>query len=88
MLNKKQALELFEREAVCFDEQDGVPLYRVRQLFGKEAADFASRSKGFNAYGIGDANPSFKYVCLSGFLHAVTYRNVVEARDAEKEVRS
>jgi len=88
MLNKKQALELFEREAVCFGNEDGVPLFRVRKLFGEKAADFASRSKGFNAYGIGEENDSFPYVRLSGFLCAVTYANVIEAQDAEMEAHS
>lgn len=34
MLNKKQALELFAREAVYLGTNDSVPLFRVRQLFG------------------------------------------------------
>lgn len=36
MLNKKQALELFEREAFYYVHEDTVPIVRVRQLFGDQ----------------------------------------------------
>lgn len=83
MLNKKQVLELFEREAVCFGQEDGVPLFRVRQLFGEKTAKFASCSKNYNLFGTGEYNCGYLY--LMGFMYTATYANIEELQTLEAQ---
>lgn len=86
MMNKTQALELFEREAVLFGEVEGIPEARATALLGAEAVQFAhrmdatNRSYLFNGYGIG--NYTAMYITLQGFYIAVTYNNVASIEKA------
>lgn len=82
MMNKTQATELFQREAVLFGGRDGIPEERAVKLLGKEAVDFAHRMEGndnrrglyFNGYGIGHYTAA--YMTLEGLYAAITYNNV------------
>lgn len=77
MLNRKQALELFEREAVYFCNADVVPIFRVRQLFGEKAVNFAVRSSESNG-------ENGVFFLLSDFLEAVNYVNYKECKMMEQ----
>ena len=80
MMNAAQVRALFEREAVLLGSRDGVPLYRVVELFGKRAAAFVEATRGDtrigNTYGIGDFQ--LPYVTYCGFVQAASYANVEE----------
>ena len=84
-LNRAQAEELFNREAVLYNK-DAVPEYRVLELFGGVAADFISRTLSFDGYlrggtdwnGWGDCSPERPFMhiyYLSGFLKIVAEHN-------------
>ena len=44
VLNKAEAVELFENEAILFGTSDVIPFYRAIELFGEEAAAFFSEN--------------------------------------------
>lgn len=87
-LTQTEVMALFETEAILLGSGNGVPLYRVAELFGNRAADFAFQVHGAsNAFGIGDYN--LPYLNNIGFRLAASYRNVEEIRkELEPEVRS
>lgn len=80
-MNMEQAKSLFWKESIILDPSGGVPVSRVEELLGKEAAEFlfrGDRTKVYgtyaNIYAIGDFYCPFLY--LEGFLKAVTRANV------------
>lgn len=85
-LNKAEATELFEKEAVLFGTSDAVPFYRAIELFGESAAVFFDRTikaegylecgKDWNAWGAcTDDRPITNYLYKAGFLKLVTEHN-------------
>jgi len=88
MMNKAQATELFQREAVLFGDRDGIPEGRAVELLGAEAVSFAHRTETvdkrgyyFNGYGYGPFTAC--YMTLAGFYIAVTYNNVTAIQKKE-----
>lgn len=81
-LNGATIKALFDQEAVYIGRADVVPDWRVVQLFGEPAVDFAKRMipESFNGYGIGDYTEY--YLTVRGFQLAATYHNI---RIAQKE---
>jgi len=81
ILNKAQTDALFQREAVLFGAEDGVPTFRAAALFGDSAVEHA---KGFthkeywNAYGVGDY--TLDYLTWQGFQTAASFYNVQQLR--------
>lgn len=86
VLNKAEAVELFEKEAILFGTSDVIPFYRIIELFGEEAAVFFSENikwegylKGgedWNAWGAcTDESPMTNYLYRAGFLKLVTEHN-------------
>lgn len=86
-LNKEEAVALFQRECVLFS-QDGVPEWRVLELFGQTAADFISRAVAIDGYmksgtdwnGWGSCEPGRPlrhYYTLPGFLKIVAEHNYI-----------
>lgn len=86
VLNKAEAVELFEKEAILFGTNDVVPFYRAIELFGEEAAVFFDENikwegylKGgedWNAWGAcTDKKPITNYLYKAGFLKLVTEHN-------------
>lgn len=80
-MNMEQAKSLFWKESIILGPSGGVPVSRVEELLGKEAAEFLFRGDREKVYGtyaniytIGDFYCPFLY--LEGFLKAVTYANV------------
>ncbi len=88
MLNSKQVDQLFRQNAMLFGVCDGVPEYRVVELFGKAAVDFAvslrDNQRNYNGYGVRDYTAH--YLTYTGFQVAATYANVreVEKKEADK----
>ncbi len=85
MLNSKQVDQLFQQNAVLFGSRDGVPEYRVTELFGEAAANFSIRLNrnggNHSVYGTGDYGvPYFTY---NGFQVAATYTNIQEVKMQE-----
>lgn len=79
-LTQAEVQALFETEAILLGAGDGVPLYRVIELFGERAASFAYNAHGAasNGFGIGDYN--LPYLTRIGFKRAAAYHNVEELR--------
>lgn len=86
VLNKAEAVELFEKEAILFGTSDVIPFYRAIELFGEEAAAFFSKNikwegylKGgedWNAWGAcTEKRPITNYLYKAGFLKLVTEHN-------------
>lgn len=86
-LNKAQTQELFEIESILIGRDNAVPLYRVKELFGDRAAEFAYQTDGAsNCFGIGDYN--LPYLNYKGFQLAASFNNVKNIRkdlDKRKE---
>ena len=83
MLNSAQAERLFQREAVLFGTLDGVPLTRVAELFGEEAAHAVIDRKPdqknglyWNLLEVRDRVLMFAY--FPGFLYAASLANINE----------
>lgn len=91
ILNKTQAKELFEKEAILFGENDGIPLYRAIELLGKNAVEFAINKNDpkykltltYNIFLV-PINNSVEYLTFSGFLQAVTYNNIIYCNENQK----
>lgn len=92
-LSLQQVDELFDKEAICIGDKNGVPVYRVAEIFGREAVDFSRRlsdpqnkygskiEKSFRSYGIGETY-SLDYVTKKAFRIAATYHNIDVIRSA------
>ena len=83
VLNKEQAVLLFEQDCVLLGSEDGIPLYLVREFCGEEAAQFAYRYRDGeygNGFGVGDY--TLPYVNKNGFLAAISFHNVEQIRDS------
>lgn len=85
-LNKAEATELFEKEAILFGTNDIIPFYRAIELFGEEAIMFFDKNIGRNEYlrngrdwnirGEGDnERPMINYLYKAGFFKLVTEHN-------------
>lgn len=79
ILNKAQAQEIFDKASVLIGCIDAVSLYIVEQIFGEDAASFASRpGETSNMFGIGDY--SLPYLNHKGFMLAASFCNVKNIR--------
>ena len=85
-LNRQQADELFDREAFLFGKCNGIPEYRLVELFGEWAATFIERNIHFNGYlnggedwnGWGDCSPEkplLHFFYRTGFYKLVSEHN-------------
>lgn len=88
-LNKEQAEQLFNENAVLFGSHDAIPEMLVVRLLGQNSLDFVRRQRStetglFAGYGIGEYT-AFG-LTKKGFLIAATYQNVSIIRDREQTV--
>lgn len=85
-LNKEQAENLFNTEAILFGKRNGIPEYRIVELFGEWAGSFIERNIGYNGYltggddynGWGDCGPDrpmLHHLYLPGFFKVVSEHN-------------
>lgn len=85
-LNKAQADELFDQEAILFATTNGIPEYRVAELFGKEMAEWVANKAHSTGYmeggrdwnGAGacsDEEPFITYYYRAGFHKIVSKHN-------------
>lgn len=83
MLNKAQAEKLFAENAVLLGTQDAVPLTRLCEICGPEAAEYAIKTvkagTDYNVYGC--RGKQIPYVTKSGFLIAVSHMNALECAE-------
>ncbi len=83
-LNKAQVEAMFQREAVLFGTEDGVPAFRVKALLGTDAVERACVSGAgdrWNRYGMGGY--TIEYLTLLGFQVAASFYNVQQLRQEE-----
>lgn len=97
-LSKKQADRLFDKEAVFFWSNDGIPEHRIVELFGEWAGEFIVENAyhdghlipgtDWNAGGsCSKEEPLIHYFCRSGFYKIVSknnYRLTVQAHRASE----
>lgn len=85
VMNKAEATELFEKNAVLLTNCDAVPFYRAAELFGEEAGKFFDRcinseylTLGRDYSGLGactSERPFVEYLYKPGFLKLITEHN-------------
>lgn len=86
LLKKEEAEALFEKEAVMMVDRNGVPYYRVIDLFGEQAARFIAENTkpdgwlkpGRDGNGFGECSaerPLINYLYKSGFIKVVSEHN-------------
>ncbi|SHG16710.1 MULTISPECIES: hypothetical protein [Eubacteriales] len=85
MLNSEQVKCLFEQEAILIGNSDGVPIYRVAELFGDESAEFAGKYGTAGVYNsiFGVRGFSLHYLTFRGFQQAASYANVLEIKKSK-----
>lgn len=85
-LNRQQAEALFDAEAVLFGTSNGIPEYRIVELFGEWAGAFMEKhihSEGYlaggrdwNAWGdCGQERPMLRYLLRPGLLKIASEHN-------------
>ena len=85
-LNRQAAEDLFEDEAILFGEINGVPEFRIVEIFGEWAGVFVEQNLSFGGYleggrdwnGWGDCGqerPMLHYLYRRGFLKIVSEHN-------------
>lgn len=90
-MNKEQIRALFEQEAVSFGTCDGVPIRRVAELFGEDAARFADNQgdDGNRNMSVFYAGPyQVHYMTAAGFHRAAAYHNAVEIGKREEQAEA
>lgn len=94
-LSKEQTEELFRAEALLFGASEGVPQYRIVELFGEPAAIFIDRNMKHEGYLVGgrDFNswgecskdrPMINYFYKAGFYKIVSEHNYLLTLQAHK----
>ena len=89
-LNRQQADELFDREACLFGESNGIPEYRIVELFGEWAAAFIEGNIHHNGYldggedwnGFGGSSaerPILRFLYREGLYKVVSEHNYILA---------
>lgn len=82
-MNQSQTAALFEKEAILFNKQEGIPTERAAAIFGQDAVDFAKQQgqpgETHSGYGIGDYTAW--YLTRRGVFIAATYCNVRMLRE-------
>lgn len=76
LLNKERAIKLFSEEAILVGTSDVIPEFRMREIFGDAAVDFAKRLSPDSFNGYGNGSYTMYYGTLIGFQIAATYNNV------------
>lgn len=87
-LNRRQADELFDREACLFGESNGIPEYRIVELFGEWAAAFIEGNIHYNGYlyggedwnGFGGSSaerPILRFLYREGLYKVVSEHNYI-----------
>lgn len=85
-INKAEAIELFEKEAVFLGNEDVLPFYKAVDIFGEMAAAFIDNNMGhekylkggvdYNALGAcSESRPIMYYFYKTGFLKLVIEYN-------------
>ena len=85
-LNKVEVEQLFEDESILFGDTNGVPYYRVVELFGEMAAVFIEKNQKYDGYlkpgadynSWGDCTISYLY--RTGFMKVATEHNISIAK--------
>lgn len=87
-LNRAQADTLFDNEAILFGNTNGIPEYRIVELFGEWAAAFIERNIHYNGYlnggedwnGWGDCSaekPMLHFLYRAGLYKVVSEHNYI-----------
>ena len=77
-LNKAEATELFEKEAILIGHDNAIPFYRAVELFGEWAAEFIDRcmeehsyldfGRDYSGWGLSEGRPYTEYFYKPGFM--------------------
>lgn len=95
-LNRQQADELFDCEAILFGKSNGVPEFRMVELFGEWAGAFFEKNVLTNGYMTGGEDwnawgdcssdrPLMHYLYRSGFFKVVSEHNYRQSLAHHKE---
>lgn len=95
MINKSEAMEIFEKEAVLLGSEDVLPFYKAIDIFGELAAIFIDDNMKHNGYLVGGTDwnsigactksrPSIDYFYKSGFLKLVSEYNYLISIEEHK----
>ena len=94
-LNKADATELFENEAILIGHDNAIPFYRTVELFGDWVAEFIDRCRGEHSYfdlgrdysgwGLSEGRPYTEYFYKPGFMKLVCEYNYLQIVKAHKE---
>lgn len=76
LLNKERAIKLFSEEAILVGTSDVIPEFRMREIFGDAAVDFAKSLSPDSFNGYGNGSYTMYYGTLKGFQIVATYNNV------------
>lgn len=85
-LTRQQAEDLFTAEAILFGDRNGIPEYRIVELFGEWAGAFFEKHVHYNGYMIGGTDynargdcspekPMLRYLYRSGLFKIVSEHN-------------
>lgn len=85
-MNKSEAMEIFEKEAILLGSEDVLPFYKAIDIFGEMAAAFIERNMGHGKYLSGgvdynalgactESRPIMYYFYKTGFLKLVIEYN-------------
>lgn len=88
LMNREQVKALFAKEAVSFGDFDAVPLRRVAELFGEDAARYGDQpgTDGNRNIAVFTAGPyQIHYINAAGFYRAAAYRNTLEIGQREEQ---
>ena len=85
-INKTEAMEIFEKEAILLGSEDVLPFYKAIDIFGEMAAAFINDNMGYEKYLKGgvdynalgacsESRPIMYYFYKAGFLKLVIEYN-------------
>ena len=77
-ITKKEAMQMWERIAFLVGAEDVAPIVAASICLGREAVDKAIElhRESVMQYELPDGKGGY-YLTLTGFLHAVTYNNIM-----------
>lgn len=97
-LNKAEATELFESEAILIGSDNAIPFYRAVELFGEWAAEFIDRcmreysyfdfGRDYSGWGLSSGRPYTEYFYKPGFMKLVCEYNYLQIVKAHEESES
>ena len=97
-LNKAEATQLFENEAILIGNDNAIPFYRAVELLGEWVAEFIDKcmeersyfdfGRDYNGHGLSAGRPYIEYFYKPGFMKLVCEYNYLHIVKAHEERES